>query len=89
MPFAKGKTKTGGKTKGSVNKKTAILDAFAEDVVSGGIDKFKKELRTLKGSAYINAYLQLFEYVKPKLSRMEMRADVAATIKKVGYGKEE
>jgi hypothetical protein len=88
MPFAKGKQKTGGKKKGTVNKKTAILDSFAKSVVDGGMAKFERELNKLSGQAYINAYLQLFEYVKPKLSRMEMKAEVETTVKKVGYGKE-
>jgi hypothetical protein len=89
MPFEKGKNKTGGRKKGLPNKKTAILDTFAQSVVDGGMEKFKKELNKLEGKDFVNAYLSLFEYVKPKLSRMEMKAEVEAKIKKVGYGKEE
>jgi hypothetical protein len=49
MPFEKGKNKTGGRKKGLPNKKTAILDTFAQSVVDGGMEKFKKELNKLEG----------------------------------------
>lgn len=89
MAFKKGKHKTGGRAAGAKNKKTLIIDSFAKTICDGGMDKFEQELKKLSGKDYVNAYLQLFEYVKPKLSRMEMKADVKATVKKVGYGKEE
>lgn len=72
MSFKKGKAKTGGKTKGSKNKKTLILDSFAEDITTGGMARFKKELGKLHGSAYVKAYMVLFEFVKPKLARSEV-----------------
>lgn len=89
MAFEKGKPKTGGKAVGSKNKKTLVLDTFANAIVDGGMERFQTELSKLEGRDYVNSFLQLFEYVKPKLSRMEMKADVKATVKKVGYGKEE
>ena len=78
MAFTKGKPKTGGRKKGAGNKKTAILDAFAKTVCEGGAEKFHKELMKLKGQQFVYAYLAMFEYVKPKLSRTE--AKVEATI---------
>lgn len=72
MSFKKGKPKTGGKTKGTKNKKTLILDSFAEDITTGGMERFKKELNKLKGAAYVKAYMVLFEFVKPKLARSEV-----------------
>jgi hypothetical protein len=71
MPFEKGKKKTGGKQAGAKNKKTLILDSFAKSVVDGGMEKFHTELNKLQGKDYVNAYLSLFEYVKPKLSRVD------------------
>lgn len=88
MAFKKGHTKKGGREAGSKNKKTLIIDSFAKTICDGGMEKFEQELQKLTGKDYVNAYMQLFEYVKPKLSRMEMKADVKATVKKVGYGKE-
>lgn len=89
MAFQKGKEKTGGKAKGTPNKKTAVLDSFAQMICEGGAEKFQTELQQLEGREYVNAFLALFEYVKPKLSRTEVKAEVEATIKKVGYGKAE
>ena len=64
-----------GKPKGAKSKKTLVLDAFAQHVVEGGMDKFMKELNSLKGVAYVNAYMAIFEYVKPKLARIEGNVD--------------
>lgn len=71
MPFTKGHKKIAGKKSGSRNKKTLVLDSFAKAVIDGGMDKFQTEIKKLKGKDYINAYLALFEYVKPKLSRSD------------------
>jgi hypothetical protein len=81
------KARASAKPRGK-NKKTLLIDSFAKSICDGGMEKFQQELDKLEGKEYINAFLQLFEYVKPKLSRMEMKADVKATVKKVGYGKE-
>lgn len=74
MPFQKGKAKTGGKKKGQKHRKTLILNSFAESIVSGGMEKFQRELLKLKGKPFIDAYMTLFEYVKPKLARTELTA---------------
>lgn len=62
----------GGRKKNSKNKKTLILNTFAQSIVEGGMDKFKEELDKLTGKEYIHAFMTLFEYVKPKLARTEM-----------------
>jgi hypothetical protein len=89
MAFKKGIKKTGGRKSGVKNKKTMLIDSFAKTICDGGMEKFKTELNKLTGKDFVNAYLLLFEYVKPKLSRMEMKADVKAKVKKVGYAKED
>ena len=71
MAFKKGNKKIGGRKKGEANKKTLILDSFAKSVIDGGMEKFNEELNKLTGATYVNAFMSLFEYVKPKLSRME------------------
>lgn len=80
MPFVKGKGKTGGRAKGAVNKKTALLDVFAKTVCEEGAEKFMKELKKLKGKQYVDAYLMLFEYVKPKLSRTEAKVEATLSL---------
>jgi hypothetical protein len=73
----KGKFKKGvsanpaGRAKGSVTKKTAIVQSFTDTMLSGGADKFKRELMKLKGRDYVNAFMTLLEYSLPKKQRME------------------
>jgi hypothetical protein len=71
MKYPKGHKKIGGRNAGVRNKKTQLIDGFAAAICDGGMGKFKKELNKLSGKDYIYAYLTLFEYVKPKLSRMD------------------
>jgi hypothetical protein len=76
--FEKGKPKTGGKTKGTPNKKTLILETFCEDIIEGGIGRFNEAMETLaekNPTKYIDAYLALLEYVKPKLARQDVNLD--------------
>lgn len=71
MAFRKGKIKTGGREVGVTNKKKLLIDAFAMSVCDGGMERFQEELEKLSGKDYVYAYLTLFEYVKPKLSRLD------------------
>lgn len=76
--FEKGKPKTGGKTKGTPNKKTLILETFCEDIIEGGIERFNNAMNVLAEKnppKYIDAYLALLEYVKPKLARQDVNLD--------------
>jgi hypothetical protein len=71
MKFQPGKSgNPAGKKKGP-SKKQMVLTAFAADVVQGGAAKFKKEMDKLSGRAYTDTYLQLMEYVAPKLARVD------------------
>jgi len=69
--FKKGDPKKGGKVKGTKNKKTLVLDAFAKTIVEGGMEKFQQELMNLKGALFVNSFMSIFEYVQPKLQRSE------------------
>lgn len=60
-----------GKPKGAIQVKTRILHGFIEDVLNGGQEKYLKELKKLKGRAYVEAYNVLLEYVLPKKQRVE------------------
>lgn len=71
MAYSKGHKKIGGRSSGAKNKKTLLIDTFAAAVCDGGMEKFKTEIDKLTGKDFIYAYLTLFEYVKPKLSRMD------------------
>jgi|APGre2960657404_1045060.scaffolds.fasta_scaffold26374_2 hypothetical protein len=72
IPFEKGKPKTGGKEKGTPNKKTMVLETFCQDIIDGGMSTFSSamsELAEKNPKLYVDAYLSLLEYVKPKLAR--------------------
>lgn len=79
----------GLKPVGAKSKKTLILESFAKDIVEGGMDKFQQELNKLKGQAFVYAYLTLFEYVKPKLSRATIEGGDRPVELTIGYGKNE
>ncbi|HET6224649.1 MAG TPA: hypothetical protein VFF27_00125 [Bacteroidia bacterium] len=70
MPFEKGHEKTGGKEKGSKNKKTELWEEFSSYCLEGGLEKFKVELGKLDKAAYVKAFLTLLEFHKPKLARI-------------------
>lgn len=74
MPFQKGQKKQGGRKKGVLNKskKSDQWDYFTNYCIKGGLIRFKKELDKLKGKQYVDAFLTLLEYHKPKLQRSEL-----------------
>ena len=81
VPKSAFKEGNAGKPKGAVSKKTLLLKSLSgmslkqdiEGLMDGRLfDKFVRELEALDGAQFTNAYLTLLEYVKPKLSRMEI-----------------
>lgn len=58
-----------GRPKGAKNKRTEQWEIFADYCVNGGLERFQKELDGLKGKAYVDAFANLLEFHKPKLSR--------------------
>ena len=71
----KGKKYGGGSRKGIPNKRTQQWEMFTEYCLSGGLEKFQQELNTLQGDKFVNAYLQLLEYHKPKRARVDENGD--------------
>jgi len=75
-PFVKGEAK--GRPKGTPNRKTLVLETFCTDIIEGGMERFNASLQELAKESpekYINAYLSLLEYVKPKLARQDVNID--------------
>ena len=68
MPAPKG-NKFAGSRKGVPNKKTSQWEAFSQYCVEGGLERFERELNTLEGKDYVNAFINLLEFHKPKLNR--------------------
>lgn len=76
---AKGQPKTGGRKKGSLNKKTRLggedtlkrLVAVMEDP-----ERMEQELSQLHGRDYFRTYNELLSYIRPKYSSVEFNAEV-------------
>ena len=61
---------------GALSKKTILWNQLGEWFISDGALKFIQEMKKLEGKEFINAYSQMLEYFKPKLSRSEITADI-------------
>ncbi len=62
-----------GRPIGAKSKKTLQWEQFADYCMNQGLEKFCKELETLEGGDYVKAFLNLIEYFKPKLSRVDQQ----------------
>lgn len=69
MPFVKGQSKTGGKTKGSINAKTRQWEQLGEAIVSQHTERFNSILSKCDDDTFLDNYLSVLEYFKPKLNR--------------------
>lgn len=74
MPFLKGH-KLSGSREGIKNKRTIEWETFSSYCLEGGLQRFKEELATLEGKDYVEAFLKLLEFHKPKLARTELKTD--------------
>lgn len=71
--MAKGE-KTGGRIRGTPNKKTAEALSRAERVLQLiEKDYFEKDIKTISSAQRLDLYSSMLEYVAPKLSRQEIR----------------
>lgn len=69
MEFEKGREKTGGREKGTPNKKTQQWEIFSEWFLFQGMDRLALEIEKLEGKEFVYVMKDLLEYFKPKLSR--------------------
>ncbi len=67
-----GKQEGAGRPSGAKNKKTIQWETFSKYCLEGGLVKFKAELNTLEGRDYVESFLKLLEFHKPKLSRSQL-----------------
>ena len=61
-----------GRGKGIKGKKTIQWEVFSAYCLNGGLQKFKKELTALKGREFVESFIKLLEFHKPKLARTEL-----------------
>lgn len=60
-----------GKPKGALSAKRKAWELIGESLMNECADKFMEEMNKLEGTAYINAYLNILEFWRPRLSRSE------------------
>jgi flagellin-specific chaperone FliS len=80
MPFTRGVSgNINGRPFGTPNKVTQEHREFIQSIIDKLKDKIEIELDRLKGKDYIHAITSLLEFVLPKLSRTELKADIQET----------
>ena len=62
-----------GRPIGAKSVKTMQWEQFAEYCMQDGLEKFSIELNKLEKKEYVNAFLSLLDYFKPKLSRTDQQ----------------
>lgn len=70
-----GKREGAGRPKGSFNESNKQIRTFLQSLLTDGQEKFKIELMSLKGKAFIDAWTTLIEFSTPKLQRTEVVGD--------------
>lgn len=75
MPFTKGHKLAKGRGKNSKNKKTLEWETFSKYCLEGGLERFAAELNTLEGKDYVESFLKLLEFHKPKLARTDVTSN--------------
>lgn len=74
MPFKKGKSKTGGREKGVVNKTTlTIKEKFAQLLEGYSIELMTKDLKSVEPAERLRIVTGLAEFIVPKLQRSEVK----------------
>lgn len=74
--MAKGE-KTGGRSKGTPNKRTAEVLSRVEKILQLIESKYlESDIKALTPSQRMTLYSDMLEYVSPKLSRSEVRGDL-------------
>ena len=67
-PFKKGE---GGRPKGTKNKATEAWHLLKDDIINVHTERFNSVLMSLDNDKFIDTYLKILEYFKPKLARNE------------------
>ena len=65
----------GLKPKGAISKKTEQWNLLSEAITTQHTDRFNRVLFELDDKDFLEAYLKVLEYFKPKLSRAEVKQE--------------
>lgn len=81
MAFKKGESgNPNGRSIGALSKKTKAWEQLGDFITEAGAMRVKTILATCDEETFLKYYSQFMEYFKPKLSRVESKSDVNATI---------
>lgn len=74
MAFKKGESgNEKGRPLGSENKISSKLREFLSDCLTENQDKFKKSLKNLEDKEFTKMYLEMMQFVTPKLRQTEVK----------------
>lgn len=80
MPFEEGREKTGGRTKGVENKVTSKVRESFTNLLEDNLDQLRKDFKELEPKDRIKLFLDLSQYVLPKLKQTELKGKLEAEI---------
>lgn len=72
MLFQKGRTKTGGRTKGSKSLKIIQWQETGKELITGGLERAQQIMQNADDDKYMDYFFKLLEYYKPKLQRSDV-----------------
>jgi hypothetical protein len=86
MPFIKGNQLGKGRPAGALNRSTEQAKLAIARIANGGLDVLKEDLERIRKTDPIEAaklYLRLLEYIVPKKSSIEMKAEIDQRIQQI------
>ena len=66
--------KFAGSRKGIKNKRTQQWEEFTAYCLEGGLERFREELDKLSGKDYVQVYLKLLEFHKPRIQELQCKS---------------
>ena len=80
MPFEKGKDKTGGRTKGTLNNSSTKVRESFTTLLEDNLEQLKEDFKELDPKDRIKLFLDLSKYVIPQLKQTDISLDAKHTI---------
>lgn len=85
MAFQKGRKKTGGRKKGSLNKDTKEIRNFLKTLINE--TQIKQDLEDLEPIERLNFLVKLLPYIVPKQKEIDLKTQNVHNIIDLGSGK--
>jgi hypothetical protein len=81
MGLKKGQTNNpNGRRSGSKNERTKQWENLGESIVGKCAERFQEELFALKGKEFVQMYIQVLNFFKPKYQSTELKADQTSKV---------